>query len=163
MMKTEQLTKAEQQQLGELTRETACAAERILPVAIEEYERYRSDGSFPVRVAEEVHWAFMRGMAFGIQIGTASPLTHPTTTDKEIQWAPRSEWDHATYSLNVRLYQMAGQIQVAEGLAAECRQKWGKEPDIRPDPEDEVYFRNAGLRRPRKPTKRGAVLCVVPR
>jgi hypothetical protein len=70
--------------------------------------------------------------------------------DDEIPWTSRSEWNHAAYSLNVRLYKMADAMKVAEALAAECRQKWGREPDISPRPDDWDYFRKAGFRRPRK-------------
>jgi hypothetical protein len=68
---------------------------------------------------------------------------------KEIVWAPREDWDYATYSLNTRLYQMAGNQGIVDGLTQECREKFGQEPDLRPRFDDGLYFRNAGLRKSR--------------
>jgi hypothetical protein len=67
-----------------------------------------------------------------------------------IVWATRDEWDYAAYSLNTRLYVMAGNQQIVDGLSKECRDKFGKEPDLRPRIDDMMYFRNGGFRRRRK-------------
>jgi len=69
--------------------------------------------------------------------------------DEEIQWKRRTDWNYEDYSLNTRLQQTAGNERVVDALARACREKFGKDPDLTPEPSDVVYFRNAGLRRPR--------------
>jgi hypothetical protein len=71
---------------------------------------------------------------------------------EEIVWDTRDQWDYTAYSLNTRLHVMAGNQQVVDGLSEECRQKFGKEPDVTPKTDDILYFREAGYRkRQRKP------------
>jgi hypothetical protein len=59
----------------------------------------------------------------------------------EIAWAPRTEWDHAAYSLNIRLHRLVGNTRTVWGLSEECRQKFGREPDIVARSSDLLYSR----------------------
>jgi hypothetical protein len=67
----------------------------------------------------------------------------------EIIWKRREDWDYEDYSLNIRLYRMAGNQSVVDKLTEQCREKFSKEPDLKPRFDDRVYFRETGLRKPR--------------
>jgi hypothetical protein len=69
---------------------------------------------------------------------------------REIIWTTFDRWDYETYSSQARLRVMAGQLEVVEALSKQCREKFGKEPDLKPQKDDMVFFRDSGLRKRRR-------------
>ena len=56
-------------------------------------------------------------------------------------WRLREDWTYDDYSLNIRLYVLAGNQAVADRLTAVCRDLFQQEPDLRPQPGDNSAFR----------------------
>ena len=60
---------------------------------------------------------------------------------KKTVWRRPEEWTHDDYSLNTRLYLLAGEQSVADALTAQCRARFNREPDLTPQSDDGLYYR----------------------